>query len=437
MYSSTYIWAKVLGHMEQQLTPAVVSTWFDDTEVLELTDQKLVLFSPSTFRKDMIVSRCAVYIQEALKDLFDMELELIVLDETQIDAYRSRKKKPRFIEFNPQFTFDNFIVGNSNRFANAAAVAVAEKPADSYNPLFIYGPSGVGKTHLLYAIANEIHKAHPDYNIVYIKGDQFTNELINALREGKNNEFRLKYRGADLFLVDDIQFIAGKDSTQEEFFHTFNNLYESHKQIVLTSDRPPKEIKTLEERLRTRFEWGLIADIQPPDYETRMAIIKNKAMSLGLEFPDDVCEYIAENITTNVRQIEGTVKKILAYRDLQGMPLDVASVSRAIKDMYKGKAESLPTPGLIISEVCRFYSIEEQVLRGTLKNKNTAEARQVAMYLCRKLTNLSLPDIGREFGRDHSTVLHGLNKIERLMADSTSGLQDNIRDITANINNKL
>ena len=261
MYSSTYIWAKVLGHMEQQLTPAVVSTWFDDTEVLELTDQKLVLFSPSTFRKDMIVSRCAVYIQEALKDLFDMELELIVLDETQIDAYRSRKKKPRFIEFNPQFTFDNFIVGNSNRFANAAAVAVAEKPADSYNPLFIYGPSGVGKTHLLYAIANEIHKAHPDYNIVYIKGDQFTNELINALREGKNNEFRLKYRGADLFLVDDIQFIAGKDSTQEEFFHTFNNLYESHKQIVLTSDRPPHEMVRLEDRLRTRFEWGLLADI--------------------------------------------------------------------------------------------------------------------------------------------------------------------------------
>ena len=437
MYSSTYIWAKVLGHMEQQLTPAVVSTWFDDTEVLELTDQKLVLFSPSTFRKDMIVSRCAVYIQEALKDLFDMELELIVLDETQIDAYRSRKKKPRFIEFNPQFTFDNFIVGNSNRFANAAAVAVAEKPADSYNPLFLYGPSGVGKTHLLYAIANEIHKAHPDYNIVYIKGDQFTNELIAAVQEGRNIEFRSKYRGADLFLVDDIQFIAGKDSTQEEFFHTFNTLYESHRQIVLTADRPPHEMLRLEDRLKTRFEWGLIADIQPPDYETRMAIIKNKAMSLGLEFPDDVCEYIAENITTNVRQIEGTVKKILAYRDLQGMPLDVASVSRAIKDMYKGKAESLPTPGLIISEVCRFYSIEEQVLRGTLKNKNTAEARQVAMYLCRKLTNLSLPDIGREFGRDHSTVLHGLNKIERLMADSTSGLQDNIRDITANINNKL
>ena len=254
LYSSTYIWAKVLAHMEQKLTDTIVTTWFDDTEVLELTDQKLVLYSPTVFRKDMIISRCKTYIKDALKELFDMDLELVVLDDTEIEAYRSSKKKPRFIEFNPQFTFDNFIVGNSNKFANAAAVAVAEKPADSYNPLFIYGPSGVGKTHLLYAIANEIHKHHPDYNIVYIKGDQFTNELINSLREGKNNEFRLKYRGADLFLVDDIQFIAGKDSTQEEFFHTFNNLYESHKQIVLTSDRPPNEMVRLEDRLRTRFE---------------------------------------------------------------------------------------------------------------------------------------------------------------------------------------
>ena len=411
MYSSTYIWAKVLGHMEQQLTPAVVSTWFDDTEVLELTDQKLVLFSPSTFRKDMIVSRCAVYIQEALKDLFDMELELIVLDETQIDAYRSRKKKPRFIEFNPQFTFDN--------------------------PLFIYGPSGVGKTHLLYAIANEIHKAHPDYNIVYIKGDQFTNELINALREGKNNEFRLKYRGADLFLVDDIQFIAGKDSTQEEFFHTFNNLYESHKQIVLTSDRPPHEMVRLEDRLRTRFEWGLLADIQPPDYETRMAIIKNKAVHLGFDIPDDVCNYIAENITNNVRQIEGTVKKIKAFKELDGMVLDVPNVSRAIKDMFKGKAENLPTPALIVSEVCQYYNIEEQVLRSTLKNKNTAEARQVAMYLIRTMTNLSLPEIGREFARDHTTVMHGLKKVEQTLQNSASPLNDTIRDITANVKNKL
>lgn len=437
MYSSTYIWAKVLGHMEQQLTPAVVSTWFDDTEVLELTDQKLVLFSPSTFRKDMIVSRCAVYIQEALKDLFDMELELIVLDETQIDAYRSRKKKPRFIEFNPQFTFDNFIVGNSNRFANAAAVAVAEKPADSYNPLFIYGPSGVGKTHLLYAIANEIHKAHPDYNIVYIKGDQFTNELIDAVRSGKNFEFRDKYRNADLFLMDDIQFIAGKDATQEEFFHTFNSLYENKRQIVLTSDRVPGDMVRLEDRLRTRFEWGLIVDVQPPDYETRFIITREKALELGIELPQDVVDYIAENITNNVRQIEGTVKKIKAYHDLTGMPLDITNVSRAIKDMYKGKTQAIPTPDLIISEVCRFYSIDESTLRSTLKNKGTAEARQVAMYLIRKLTNLSLPDIAKEFGKNHTTVLYALKKVEQELPNSSNGLQDNIRDITSNINSRL
>ena len=437
MYSTAYVWAKVLGHMEARLTPQVVSTWFDDTEILELTDQKLVLYSPSTFRKDIILRRCTGYIKEAMQEIFQMNVEVEVLDETEIEAYRGRSQKPEFIEFNPQFTFDNFVVGSSNRFAHAAAVSVANNPAETYNPLFIYGPSGLGKTHLLYAIASVVHKNHPSYNIVYIKGDQFTNELIAALQEGRNNEFRNKYRNADLFLVDDIQFIAGKESTQEEFFHTFNNLYENHHQIVLTADRPPNEMLRLEDRLKTRFEWGLIADIQPPDYETRMAIIKEKAMSYGMELPDDVCSYIAENITTNIRQIEGTVKKILAYKELANMVMDVPHVSRAIKDMYKGKAETLPTPSLIISEVCRFYSIEEETLRGTLKNKSTAEARQVAMYLIRKMTNLSLPDIGREFGRDHSTVIHALNKVEKMLQDTTSGIQDNIRDITANVNSKL
>ena len=438
MYSSAYVWAKVLGHMENRLTAAVVSTWFDDVEVVELTDTRLVLYSPSDYRKEIILRRCADYIKDAMRELFEMDVELVVLGEDVMAAYRQpARKKPEFIEFNPQFTFDRFVVGSSNRFAHAAALAVANNPAETYNPLFIYGPSGLGKTHLLYAIANVIHDRHPDYNIVYIKGDQFTNELIAAVQEGKNIEFRSKYRGADLFLVDDIQFIAGKNSTQEEFFHTFNNLYESHRQIVLTADRPPNEMLRLEDRLKTRFEWGLIADIQPPDYETRMAIIKEKAMSYGMELPDDVCSYIAENITTNIRQIEGTVKKILAYKELANMVMDVPHVSRAIKDMYKGKAETLPTPSLIISEVCRFYSIEEETLRGTLKNKSTAEARQVAMYLIRKMTNLSLPDIGREFGRDHSTVIHALNKVEKMLQDTTSGIQDNIRDITANVNSKL
>ena len=437
MYSSAYVWAKVLGHMESKLTAPLISTWFDDTEVVELTDTKLVLYSPSSYRKDIILRRCSDYIKDAMQDLFGVTIELSVLDEQEMKAFREQNKKPEFIEFNPQFTFDKFVVGSSNRFAHAAALSVAKNPAETYNPLFIYGPSGLGKTHLLYAIATEVHRAHPDFNIVYIKGDQFTNELIEAVRQGRNIEFRSKYRSADLFLVDDIQFIAGKESTQEEFFHTFNNLYESHRQIVLTADRPPKEMNLLEDRLRTRFEWGLIADIEPPDYETRMAIIKNKAVSLGMEFPDEVCAYVAENITANVRQIEGTVKKILAYHDLDGMPLTVNNVSRAIKDMHADNSTCLPTPSLIISEVCRFYSIEEQVLRGTLKTKNTAEARQVAMYLVRKLTNMSFPDVGREFGRDHSTVIHGINKVEKMLADPTTGLQDNIRDITSNINNKL
>lgn len=437
MYSSAYVWAKVLTHMENLLSTTVISTWFDDAEVVELTENKLVLYSPSEFRKNIIETRCVGHIQDAMKELFDMNVEVQVLSGEEVEAYKQKGRTPQFIEYNPQFTFDRFVVGPSNRFAHAAAIAVANRPAETYNPLFIYGPSGLGKTHLLYAIAGEINYRHPDYNIIYIKGDQFTNELIQALQEGKNAEFRNKYRNADLFLVDDIQFISGKESTQEEFFHTFNNLYENHKQIVLTSDRPPSDLLRLEDRLKTRFEWGLIADINPPDYETRMAIIRNKSDSLGMDMPDDVCSYIAENITTNIRQIEGTVKKIKAYWELTGMEINVGNVSRAIKDMYKGKADTLPTPSLIISEVGKFYNIDDDTLRGTLKNKGTAEARQVAMYLIRKMTNLSLPDTGKEFGRDHSTVLHSVRKIEKALSDSKNSLNETIRDIMANINSKL
>ena len=437
MYSSAYVWAKVLTHMENLLGTTVISTWFDDAEVVELTENKLVLYSPSEFRKDIIERRCATHILDAMKELFDMNVELQVLTGDEVEEFRKKGKTPQFIEYNPQFTFDRFVVGPSNRFAHAAAIAVANRPAETYNPLFIYGPSGLGKTHLLYAIAGEINYRHPDYNIIYIKGDQFTNEMIQSLQEGKNAEFRNKYRNADLFLVDDIQFISGKESTQEEFFHTFNNLYENHKQIVLTSDRPPSDLLRLEGRLKARFEWRLIADINPPDYETRMAIILNKSKSLGMDMPDDVCAYIAENITTNIRQIEGTVKKIKAYWELTGMEINVANVSRAIKDMYKGKADTLPTPSLIISEVGKFYNIDDDTLRGTLKNKGTAEARQVAMYLIRKMTNLSLPDTGKEFGRDHSTVLHSVRKIEKALSDSKNPLNETIRDIMANINSKL
>ena len=437
MYSSAYVWAKVLIHMEERLGAVTVSAWFDDAEVVELTEEHLILYSSSDFRREIIRRRCTEYIQDALKDIFNSDAKLIVFGDEELASYQSKGKQKTTMDFNPQFSFESFVVGPSNRFANGAAIAVTNNPGQVYNPLFIYGPAGVGKTHLLYAIANGIRKANPNVNIVYIKGDQFTNELIDAIKSGKNIEFRSKYREADLFLIDDIQFIAGKESTQEEFFHTFNKLYEEHKQIVMTSDRKPSDMVTLEDRLKTRFEWGLLADIQPPDYETRMAIIKNKAHSLGLDLNDEVCNYIAVNVTSNVRQIEGTVKKIMAYRDLNNMPLDLPNVSRAISDMFKSEGNALPTPSLIISQVCKFYSIEEDVLRGTKKTKGITEARQVATYLIRKLTNLSLPDIGKEFSRDHSTILYGIRKVEVALKDGDKQLQDNIRDITANINSCL
>ena len=436
MYSSAYVWAKILGYMEERLGSVTVSAWLDDAEVVELNDSHLILYSPSDFRRDIIRRRCADYIQDALKEIFNSEAKLLVFGDEERDTFRNRHKVSS-MDFNPQFSFENFVVGPSNRFAHSAAIAVSKTPGQVYNPLFIYGPPGVGKTHLLYAIANGIRRDNPNANVVYIKGDEFTNELIAAIQNGKNIEFRSKYREADLFLIDDVQFIAGKESTQEEFFHTFNKLYEEHKQIVMTSDRKPSDMLTLEDRLRTRFEWGLLADVQPPDYETRMAILKNKAKSLGIELSDDVCNYIAINVTNNVRQIEGVVKKLLAYRDLDNMPLDLPNVSRVIEDSFKTEGSALPTPSLVISQVCKFYSIDEAVLRGSLKKKNIAEARQIAMYLIRTLTNLSLPDIGKEFDRDHTTVLYAIRRVEAALKTKDETIQNNIRDITANINSSL
>ena len=437
MYSNAYVWSRVLSYLEQHSPSTAVAMFFDDAEIVELNEGKLVVFSPSPFRKDVILNRYAELIKDAMREQFQTEIELVVLDDEEYPQYSLGKKKRSFVECNSQYTFESFVVGAPNQHAFSAAEAVAEERTNVYNPLFLYGQSGLGKTHLLYAIANRIQRRHPDYDIVYLTGEQFTNEFIEAVRSGKNFEFRDKYRNADLFLMDDIQFIAGKDQTQEEFFHTFNSLYENHRQIVLTSDRVPSDMLRLEERLRTRFEWGLMVDVQPPDYETRWAITKNKAIEMGITLPDDVCNYIAENITNNVRQLEGTVKKIKAYHDLTGMPMDVANVSRAIKDMYKIKAQNVPTPELIISEVCRFYSLEEAVLRGTQKNKTTVEARQIAMYLIRKMTTLSLPDIAEPFGKNHTTVLHAIRRVEEELPNTANGLQDNVRDITANINARL
>ena len=325
------------------------------------------------------------------------------------------------------------MVGDSNKVAHAAAQAVADAPGQYYNPLLIYGNSGLGKTHLLYAIAHVIRQKNPDKRIVYIKGDDFINEFIESVRTGKAADFRTKYREADLLLVDDIQFVAGKVETQNEFFHTFNTLYEAKKQIVLTSDRPPKEMTLLDDRLRTRFEWGLVQDVQPPDLETRIAILKNKAAQLGFMLENNIASYIATKITANVRQLEGAVKKIKAFKDLEGIEINQSTVDRAIQDLIRSD-EFIITPDTIIKEICRYFRLEEDQVKGQSRSRDCLNGRQVAMYLIRRMTSLSLDDTGKIFGgRDHSTVLNSINKVEKKM-QSDPIYSETIKDIITNIN---
>ena len=435
MNSAADIWSKVLELMQADLTSVTINTWFGDTTAVALEEDRLMLCSPSPMNRDMISKRYVGYVKKALQELFSAELDVMILSPEEVESRRQPQKASLF-PGTDDYTFDKFVVGSSNKFAHAAAQAVADAPAQSYNPLFIYGESGLGKTHLLYSIAHTIHQKHPDYRIVYIKGEEFTNELIRAIREGRNQEFRSKYRSADVFLMDDVQFIAGRESTQEEFFHTFNTLYEAKRQIVLTSDRPPKEMLRLEDRLKTRFEWGLLADIQPPDYETRMAIIKNKSIRMGLELPDFLLQLIAENITANVRQLEGVINKIIAYHQLMGNDVDKDTIVQAIKDLFKEKADILPTADVIIDEVCKFYNTEADLLRGQGRTKDISQARQIAMYQIRRMTNLSLKEIGREFeNRDHATVLHAINSVEKKVKDQPETAEI-IKDITANINSR-
>ena len=427
------IWAKLVELMQSEMTATTIHTWFDDVTPVALEEDRFVLYSPTRFKRDIIATRYVQFIKKALYELFSADFDVTVLTEGELDSYQ-KPVKNNFLPGTEDYTFERFVVGSSNKFAHAAARAVADNPGQSYNPLFIYGESGLGKTHLLYAIAHTIHETHPDYKVVYIKGDAFTIDLIQAIREGRNQEFREKYRGADVFLMDDVQFIAGRDSTQEEMFHTFNTLYELKKQIVFTSDRPPKELLRLDDRLKTRFEWGLLADIQPPDYETRMAIIKNKAIRMGVDLPDFLLQLIAENITANVRQIEGIINKIVAYQDLMGDTLDKDMVVKVIKGVFKEKSDIVPTADVIIDEVCKFYNIEPSTLRGQGRAKDISLARQIAMFLIRRMTNLSLKEIGKEFdGRDHTTVLHSIERIEDL-AKNDPEKSEVIKDITANIN---
>ena len=431
--SAAEIWTKVLELMQTKLTSVTINTWFSDMTAVDMEDDKLVLCSPSPTNRDIVTRLYAGYIKDALKELFSAELDVLILSPELVAARRQPKGGMGFPGVD-DYTFDKFVVGSSNKFAHAAARAVADAPGQSYNPLFIYGESGLGKTHLLYSIADTVARNHPEFRIVYIKGETFTNELIRAIREGHNQEFRERYRSADLFLLDDVQFIAGKEQTQEEFFHTFNALYESKRQIVLTSDRPPKEMLRLEDRLKTRFEWGLLADVQPPDYETRMAIIKNKCIRMGVELPDFLLQLIAENITANVRQLEGVINKVLAYQQLMGSKVDKDTIVEAIRGVFKDQADIVPTADIIIEEVAKFYNTDPDLLRGQGRTKDLSQARQIAMYQIRRMTNLSLKEIGREFdNRDHTTVLHAIERIEKL-AKTQPETAEIIKDITSNIN---
>lgn len=434
MNSLNDIWEEIIKLLSRQLTPTAIKTWFEDCTPVEIMDSCLVLHTTSDFKRDIIVSRFGDTIRAALSDLFSCDFDINVLTDKEIGEYQKVKKEKNMLPEMEDYTFDRFVVGPSNKFAHAAALSVAEEPGKRYNPLFIYGNSGLGKTHLLMAIGQSIHEKNSSMRIAYIKGDEFTIEMVRAIKDGTTDEFHNKYRNVDLFLVDDIQFIAGKEQTQNEFFHTFNNIYEAGHQIVITSDRPPMEMSLLDDRLRTRFEGGLMADIQPPDLETRMAITRSKASQLGMLLQDNVVEYIATNLTSNVRQLEGVVKRLTAYRNISNGDITTATVDWAITDLKHGIGVQIPTPEIIIRETARYYSLKGEDLRGQNRSKNTAMARQVSMYLMRKLTNLSLKDIGAEYeDRNHATVLASIRKVEDLLK-SDPDMGRTIRDITSNIN---
>ena len=436
MNSASYVWEKVLNILSEDLTTTAINTWFSDCQAVELSDKRLYLHTPSVMKKGIIETRYTGSINSALRELFSGDFDVIILDDDGFRALTEASAETDYSSIN-EYTFERFVVGNTNKFAHAAALAVSEgRQKQNYNPLFIYGESGLGKTHLLHAIRHSIGKKFPHYVMTYVTGEDFTNELIEAIKIGKNIEFREKYRSSDLLLIDDIQFIARKISTQEEIFHTFNTLFEAGRQIVFTSDRPPQEIHTLEDRLKTRFESGLLADILPPDDALRVAIIRNKAEQLGVVLPDDVTNYIADNMTSNIRQLEGAVKMIIAYRDIMDDDITVDTVKSRLKDMFKGSHELIPTVDVIIEETAKFYMLSPEDVKGQSRMRDTVLARQIAMFLIRKLTNLSLKDTGKLFeGRDHSTVLSSIKSIEKKVLDSAD-LSGIIRDITSNIDSK-
>lgn len=442
------LWEKTLNIMKGELTEVSFNTWIKSAVPVSLTDNTIKLSVPNNFTKEILETRYKDLIINAINIISSKKynIDFSIMTEETIDIEDPKLKKDSkntvvvsdemSATLNPKYTFDSFVIGNSNRFAHAASLAVAESPARAYNPLFIYGGVGLGKTHLMHAIGHYILQNNPKSKVVYVSSEKFTNELINSIRDDKNEDFRNKYRNVDVLLIDDVQFIAGKERTQEEFFHTFNALHEADKQIILSSDRPPKEIPTLEDRLRSRFEWGLIADIQPPDFETRIAILKKKADVEKLNISNDVMVYIATKIKSNIRELEGALIRIVAYSSLTNREISVDLASEALKDIISNKQTKQITIDLIQDVVCSYYNMRIEELKSQRRTRNVAYPRQIAMYLCRKLTDTSLPKIGEEFGgRDHTTVIHAYEKIsEGIKHDET--LQEAINEITKRINQK-
>lgn len=409
--------------LKNEVTGISYSTWISNIEIFSVDDTTITIMAQNIVHKDMLESRYLSLLKNTFSFITHKNYDVKIIceedmpkDETPVIPTNT----PNSSNLNPKYTFNSFVVGNNNSFAHAAALAVAEAPATSYNPLFLYGGVGLGKTHLMHAIGNEILKNNKNANVLYVSSEKFTNQFINAIKDNKNEMFRNKYRNIDVLLIDDIQFIAGKERIQEEFFHTFNTLHDDGKQIIISSDRPPKDIQPLEDRLRTRFEWGLIADISNPDYETRMAILKKKAQLDNIIIDDDVLVNIATHIDTNIRELEGALNKLIAYSTLSNSPITIELSNKAISDVVSHHNKVLSIE--YIQEVCaKYFNITVEDLKGSRRSADIAFARQVAMYFCRDVANLSTPKIGLAFGkRDHSTVMHGCNKIANEIKENTN-----------------
>jgi chromosomal replication initiator protein len=444
------LWSKILEIIKGELGPQSYNSWFINTKIVKFKDQELIISVPSDFCKDWLEKHYIEFIKDILKRTIDVDDNLKIqfkIDHQNIllSTPSTPKKVTKKVEaslknneiiLKSKYTFDNFVVGNSNRLAHAACLAVAQSPAKAYNPLFVYGGAGLGKTHLIQAIGNYIiqYNNQSEVNILYISSEKFTNELINSIRDDRTVAFRDKYRNVDLLLIDDIQFLAGKERTQEEFFHTFNTLYDSNKQIVITSDRPPQEIPTLEDRLISRFESGLTTDIQPPDLETRIAILRKKAQTENLNIPDEVIDFIALKIHSNIRQLEGALNKLVAYSTLTKSNLSTSLAQEILKDI-------LPLENKVISinqiqkAVSDYFNIKLSALLSKKRNKDIVTARQIAIYISRELTPLSLPAIGGAFGgKDHTTILHSYNKIKNEI-EKDKGLKSTIDNLSLKIKN--